>query len=142
MCTLPSIALVVLIPATLRVSVNTSPIPGFARNVVQKYFTEYFPRAVQIGEEMANTTIPATMKSKPASVWTTHAWLISLYVDCPLGMGFTCPSAADVAAFKDSVAKGHIAWHAFPFNSELDTLDAHMADFGVKMSQVSGEAWL
>ena len=53
----------------------------------------------------------------------TQSWLVSLYLDCPAGMGIACPSATELLQFKDSIAKGYLTWHAHPFNSELGIAD-------------------
>ena len=41
---------------------------------------EYFPRAVNISLEIRER------KLKDNFIYTTHAWLISLYIDCPPNM--------------------------------------------------------
>ena len=32
------------------------------------------------------------------------------YLDWPLGMGFHCPNASEIAAFEEAVAAGDITW--------------------------------
>lgn len=46
-------------------------------NIINKYFTEYFPRAVEIADGLRNGGYVETF------IDTTHAWLVSLYLDCP-----------------------------------------------------------
>ena len=50
-----------------------------------------------------------------------QTWVVSMYLDCPPGMGLHCPNATAVARFERAVAKGDITWHAFPHNAELET---------------------
>jgi len=45
--------------------------------VINKYFTEYFPRAIEIATGLRNGSYVETF------IYTTHAWLVSLYLDCP-----------------------------------------------------------
>jgi hypothetical protein len=39
-------------------------------------------------------------------VWTAHAWLLSLFLDCPSHIGVACPSAAQQARLRDAMAAG------------------------------------
>ena len=77
-------------------------------DVVSRYFTEFFPRAAKVG----------ALYGKPLR-WLTHSYLISLFLDCPRGMGLACPSEAAKAELVAAVRAGHITWHALPFNAEL-----------------------
>lgn len=51
-----------------------------------------------------------------------QAYLISLYMDCPPGMGLHCPSAEKRAAVEAAIRKGVITWHAFPHNAQVQCL--------------------
>lgn len=48
-----------------------------------------------------------------------QAYLVSLYLDCPPGMGIHCPNDDDRARFADAVHRGDIYWHAFPHNAQV-----------------------
>jgi hypothetical protein len=48
-----------------------------------------------------------------------QAYLISLYMDCPPGMGLHCPSAEKRAAVEAAIREGVITWHAFPHNAQV-----------------------
>eukprot|EP00966_Prymnesium_polylepis_P294512 6800938-Prymnesium_polylepis.1 len=61
----------------------------------------------------------------------TQSYLVSLFIDCPLGMGLHCPNASRLATFEGAVRAGHITWHAFPHNTELAL---GSLEFGVKMT--------
>lgn len=108
---------------------SIDPIQGFSRNVVNKYFKEYFPRSVHVAQQMRNFSIEQRM------VYTTHAYLVSLYLDCPFGMGFYCPTESEVYGFKQAVLLGEIRWHAFPFNAQLELLDQSLFEFGIELSR-------
>jgi hypothetical protein len=53
-----------------------------------------------------------------------QAYLISLYMDCPPGMGLHCPSAKERAAVEAAIRKGIITWHAFPHNAQVQHVPA------------------
>ena len=67
-------------------------------------------------------------------VYTTKAWLVSLYLDCPPGMGFRCPTPEARAAFEAGIRRGDIQWHAFPFNTQAELMDASMVRFALQLS--------
>jgi len=50
---------------------------NYTVNVINKYFTEYFPRAIEIADGLRTGGYVETF------IYTTHAWLVSLYLDCP-----------------------------------------------------------
>ncbi len=97
--------------------------------VVNEYFDKYFPRAAAVGEalraESSNTTGAGPLR------WMTFSWLLSLYFDCPSGMGLHCPDANAQASVDAAIRAGDIVWPAFPHNAELATGDASMLSFGV-----------
>lgn len=53
-------------------------------------------------------------------VYTTHSWILSLYLDCPPNMGLACPPPGAVAAVKAGIQRGAITWHAVPFNPQYE----------------------
>ena len=53
---------------------------------------------------------------------------MSLFLDCPLGLGIDCPSDAEVAAFRAAVAAGDVTWHAFPHNGQLSLASAEIVE--------------
>ena len=50
---------------------------NYSVGVINKYFTEYFPRAVDVANGLRSGGYVETF------IYTTHAWLVSLYLDCP-----------------------------------------------------------
>lgn len=54
-----------------------SPTVGFINNVLNTYFQLYFPRAVQLSQQLRHDQYEETF------IYTTHPWLVSLYLDCP-----------------------------------------------------------
>lgn len=95
-------------------------------HIVNRYFDEFFPRAIARAEAARGSDTPYT--------YMTQAWLVSLYLDCAhAGLnawpeaafkhGYTgpvlhCPNASSVAAFKAAMSRGDIFMHAFPHNGE------------------------
>ena len=92
-------------------------------------FDEYFPLAHAVGSELDTWT-----NSTARLHFTAQSWLVSLYLDCPTNMGLHCPNASALAMFNDSVAKGYITWHAFPFNAQPEFMDPSLIGFGVDLT--------
>lgn len=61
------------------VGYNGIPQTGFINNILNTYFHEYFPRAVNLSRELRDK------QYQERFIYTTHPWLVSLYVDCPQG---------------------------------------------------------
>lgn len=131
------------------VGYNGIPATGVINNVLNAYFTLYFPRAV---------TLAQAMRERGGSerfVYTTHSWIAELYLRCPdnftlSGVRLACPSPADAAAFAAAMAAGDIVIHAAPFNIQyggafsqemLDAIFAQPRDLaaslGVNASRVA-----
>lgn len=99
----------------LAVGYNGIPVTGLINNVLNEYFTIYFPRAVAMAAAMR------ALNYTDRFVYTTHSWLVDLYLHCPTnftlsGVQLICPSVGDVLSFKAAVAAGDITFHAAPFN--------------------------
>ena len=59
--------------------------------------------------------------SGPQLKFMAQSWVVSMFIDCPVGVpGLKCPSAGALANFSDSVARGFIYWHALPHNGEVE----------------------
>jgi hypothetical protein len=100
---------------------------------LQRYFDVYFPAAIKTAQQLRQRG------GKERLIYTTHPWLVSLYVDCQdslvptlpgmkhflannettqaINVSLHCPSAAALATFEAAVQRGDIAWHAYPFVS-------------------------
>ncbi len=87
--------------------------------VVAKYFTEYFPRAIQVASQMRSS-------GAERYVWTTGSWLLYEYLEQA--------SAADRRNMEQAIARGDIAWHALPFNWQTEMLDRSMIDGSFALS--------
>ena len=101
---------------------------GSITTVLNQYFNTYIPGAI-------NTTEALRQRGGPEQlVFTTHAWILSLFLDCPAGRGLDCPDSPSVAAVEAALRAGSLALHAFPFNSELDMYDASLVEAGVQLA--------
>jgi len=89
-------------------------------NVVRKYFTQYFPQAIEIARA-------ANAPGKRRYVWTTGSWLLFEYLEQA--------SAADRAAMEKAIARGDIAWHALPFTWQTELLSPSMIEGSLALSQ-------
>lgn len=84
------------------------------QHVVQKYFQQFFPAAIQIGRDSREP-------GKDRYVWTTGSWLLYEYLEQA--------SSAERAWAEKAIAAGDLAWHALPFSWQTELMDE---------SQVSG----
>lgn len=55
--------------------------------------------------------------------YTTHSYLLSLFLDCPTGMGLHCPNSTTTAAVVEAIRSGAITWHAHPHNAQYEFYD-------------------
>ncbi|XP_062498804.1 uncharacterized protein LOC134176140 [Corticium candelabrum] len=99
-----------------------------AANIVNRYFDHYFTESINVSATLRQ------MGGEERLVFLTHPYLISLYTDCPPGMGIHCPSKDNVSVFEDAIRRGDIVWHAMPFNSQLEVLDVSLLDFSIKLT--------
>ena len=90
------------------------------KNVVNRYFTEYFPLAIRVANEQRQA-------GGPRYVWTTGSWLLYEYLEQA--------SAADRSRMEQAIAAGDIAWHALPFSWQTELIDASMIAGSVALSQ-------
>ena len=104
-----------------------NPSTGFINNVLNKYFDEYFPRAVLLGEEIVSKQLDIGF------IYTTHPWLVYLYLNCPANFTLNnitlhCPSASEILSFESAIMKGYIHWHAGPMNMQMELMNERMLD--------------
>ena len=104
-----------------------------AANIVNEYFDRYFPEAIEFANILRKLGVEERL------VFTTHPYLVYLYMNCHPELGLHCPSNAQLQNFTDAVKRGDIVWHAFPFNAEMEFYDRFMADFGFKVTHALDE---
>jgi hypothetical protein len=86
---------------------------GFAIDVINAYFTVFFPAAVTISKQIH--TLPGIYFLASSSIslpgknytYTAQPWLVSLYLDCAQLKHFPvklkCPNATELADFEQAV---------------------------------------
>eukprot|EP00756_Hemistasia_phaeocysticola_P027509 Hpha_TRINITY_DN16121_c1_g8::TRINITY_DN16121_c1_g8_i1::g.4195::m.4195 len=107
---------------------------GFMANVINSYTSEYFPAAAALANGMR------ALGGTDRFIYTTHPWLVSLYIDCPPdfvlanGTKLFCPTEAELAGFKKAVANGDIVWHDGPFNLQSEAVSPLLFELGLRLS--------
>lgn len=103
-------------------------------DIVNEWFDLYFPQAIATANAMRAGGGEDRFK------FMTHSWLVSMYLDCPVGLGFHCPNASAVNDFVAAVKRGDIYWHAYGFNSEPEGYpDSSLFEFGVQLTHALDE---
>jgi hypothetical protein len=88
--------------------------------VVRRYFTEYFPQAIRVAEQMRQA-------GSCRYVWTTGSWLLYEYLEQA--------AAEDRRRMEHAIASGDIAWHALPFSWQTELMDGSMISASVALSK-------
>ena len=88
---------------------GSSPIPGLLANVLNMYFHSFFPRAISLATSMRDLGLSERF------IYTTHPFLVSLFLDCPNDIVLSnikvfCPTAAEVESFEEAVKQGDITY--------------------------------
>ncbi|XP_076436514.1 uncharacterized protein LOC143276017 [Babylonia areolata] len=114
------------------------PTTGFALNVINRYFTTYYPRAVGVAELLRE------MGYAERLVYTTHPWLLYLYLHCSpftLATNITlkCPAKIDSDAMRVSIGHGDVVWHAGPMNMQYEFMHPVLFDLSLNFSSLLDE---
>jgi hypothetical protein len=88
--------------------------------VVRRYFTQYFPQAIRVAEQMRQS-------GSCRYVWTTGAWLLYEYLEQA--------APDDRRRMEQAISRGDIAWHALPFSWQTELMDRPMISGGVALSK-------
>jgi hypothetical protein len=88
--------------------------------VVRRYFTQYFPQAIRVAEQMRQS-------GSCRYVWTTGAWLLYEYLEQA--------APDDRRRMEQAISRGDIAWHALPFSWQTELMDRSMISGGVALSK-------
>jgi hypothetical protein len=88
--------------------------------VVRKYFTQYFPQAIRVAEQMRQA-------GSCRYVWTTGSWLLYEYLEQA--------APDDRRRMEQAISRGDIAWHALPFSWQTELMDRSMISGGVALSK-------
>ena len=88
--------------------------------VVNRYFTEYFPRAIDLASQLRQS-------GNQRYVWTTGSWLLYEYLEQA--------TPEERARMEKAISAGDIAWHALPFTWQTELMDASMISGGLGLSR-------
>jgi len=94
---------------------------NYAAVVTQQYFSGYIPAALALARRMRE------QGKANRFIWTTGSWLIYEYLEKADGAGRR--------AMEDAIATGEIAWHALPFTTHSELMDADFFRVGLSLSQ-------
>ncbi|MFW6096718.1 MAG: DUF5054 domain-containing protein, partial [Chloroflexota bacterium] len=92
-----------------------------ARNVVDVYFEDYIPRALQTAQELRQTG------GAQRFIWTTGSWLIHEYLE-------KAPEPAR-RRMERAIERGDIVWHGLPFTTHTELMDVSLFRAGLKLAQ-------
>jgi Domain of unknown function (DUF5054) len=108
---------------------------GFAIDVINTYFQQYFPEAIDYAARIADDPNPDLRAM--GYVFTSHPWLISLYLDCPQDLipALACPNAQDREAFIAALDSGVIGWEGYTFNLQAALMDPSLYRFALDMTR-------
>ena len=105
------------------------PEPGLDSTVINKYFDWHFPTAIRLGRYLQRR------RGVEQHIWTTHSFLVSLYLSCPPGMGLHCPSPARQEEFCQAARDGIVTWHAFPFNAQMEMMNVELLQGAFQLTE-------
>ena len=102
-----------------------NPSTGFVNNVLNKYFIDYFPRAIKLAYIMHD------LDPDTGFIYTTHPWLLALYFNCPANFTLSdielyCPNSEELHLMKEALKKGFIACHAGPMNMQIEMMNSYI----------------
>lgn len=94
---------------------------ALANEVIAQYMEQFIPRAIQLADEMR-------AMSERRFRWTTGAWLIYEYLERA--------SASERRRMEAAIEAGDIVWHALPFTTHTELLDASLFREGLRYARV------
>ena len=105
----------------------------YAGAVRSRYMEDYLPRAMALARAMKRyrdeDSAPTRRKvevSRPPFVWSTGSWLVYEALEEYKGRR--------LRELESAIAAGHIAWHAIPFTTHSELMDASLFRFGLSLS--------
>ncbi|HEY2823379.1 MAG TPA: DUF5054 domain-containing protein [Candidatus Acidoferrum sp.] len=92
-------------------------------NVVHRYFNEFFPKAIDIAEQLSRSSGP----DHANYTWTTGSWLLYEYLEQA--------SADQRKKMEQAISSGFIAWHALPFSWQTELMDPSLISGAIAISR-------
>jgi hypothetical protein len=94
---------------------------NFSQDVFHQYFEKFIPQAIETARILREAG------GKDRFIWTTGSWLIYEFLE-----------RADSKArsqMEAAIEAGDIVWHALPFTTHTELMDASLFRFGLSLSQ-------
>ncbi|GCE07419.1 DUF5054 domain-containing protein [Dictyobacter aurantiacus] len=111
-------------PLRIHVVFKTHLDAGFtelAEAVRQRYFTSFFPQALETARQLRERGGPEGF------IWTTGSWILSEYLAQAM--------ASERTGIEEAIAMGDLAWHGLPFTLHSELLDTSLFEYGLSISQ-------
>ena len=91
----------------------------FSAKVVEKYKTQFIPKVFDMKFENF--------------IWTTGSWLIAEFL--------RTATPESQAKMENAIRTGRISWHALPFTTHTEYMDAGLFEYGLSLSQKLDKAY-
>lgn len=88
----------------------------FSKNVAERYFSEFIPKAIESGYELKNSDTPF--------VWTVGSWLV-----------WEGLKRDKDGTLERAIRDGIISWHALPFTTHSEIMSGKLFDYGLSLSK-------
>lgn len=92
-----------------------------AHRVVERYLTEFIPQAIQLAQTLAREVPDAPFR------WTLGSWLVYEFLERA--------SADQRRLMEDAISTGYLKWHALPFTTHTEFMDAELFRAGLTYSK-------
>lgn len=92
-----------------------------ASKVVDTYFDDYIPRALQTAQALRDAGGPQRF------IWTTGSWLIYEYLEKA--------AAPARRRMERAIERGDIVWHGLPFTTHTELMDVSLFRAGLQLAQ-------
>lgn len=96
-----------------------------AADVVDRYMTEFIPDALALARDMQNNHPEEPFR------WTVGSWLIHEY--------FAHQTPERYAEMEQAIRDELVTWHALPFTTHTELMDASLLRYGLSISQALDE---
>ncbi len=87
-----------------------------SKNVAERYFTEFIPKAIETGYALKNSDTPF--------IWTVGSWLV-----------WEGLKRDNSGKLERAMRDGIISWHALPFTMHTEIMSGKLFDYGLSLSQ-------
>lgn len=93
----------------------------YAKQVIQNYTKNYIPSAIRLARSLKESG------RSERFVWTVGSWLIEHY--------FEVSNPSDCAELEQAIYDGDISYHAMPFTTHTELMDADLFQYGLSITK-------